>query len=150
MEIIVRSAIVFFVLFAIMRIIGKKELAELSGFELVLMVVIGDIVQQGVTQEDMSITGALLAVATMTLLVMTFSWLGFRSARARRLLSGTPAIVVRDGRFLSESARIERLTESDVREAARQRGIADLGTVWLGILEPDGRFTFLTTSHADA
>lgn len=144
MEIVIRSAIVFFFLLGVMRVIGKRELAEMSGFEMLLLVVMGDIIQQGVTQEDMSITGGMLAVGTMTLLVVGMSWLGFRSPRARRVLDGLPTVIVRDGRVLGDAARIERLTDQDVLEAARQRGIADLRSVRVGILEPDGRFTFLT------
>ena len=144
MEIVVRSAIVFFFLFGVMRVIGKRELVEMSGFEMVLLVVMGDIVQQGVTQEDMSITGAFLAVGTMAILVTGLSWVSFRSNRARRVIAGRPTLVVRDGRLLVDAAHIERLARSDIEEAARQKGIADLGEITIGILEPDGRFTFLT------
>ena len=144
MEIIIRSTLVFVFLLVIMRVIGKKELAELSGFEMVLLVVMGDITQQGVTQEDMSLTGSFLAVSTMALLVIGLSWISLRSSRARTLITGLPTVVLRDGRFLAEAAKLERLTEDDIKEAARQRGIEDLRDIRLGILEPDGRFTFLT------
>jgi uncharacterized membrane protein YcaP (DUF421 family) len=144
MEIVIRSAIVFFLLWALTRAMGKRELAQMSAFELVLLVVIGDLVQQGVTQEDMSVTGALLAVGTIALLTLLFSVIGFRWRRAGDVLSGVPIVVVRDGMVLEEALRYERLSPHDAREAAREQGIGSLEDVVLGVLEPDGRFSFVT------
>ncbi|HZD17176.1 MAG TPA: YetF domain-containing protein [Actinomycetota bacterium] len=143
MEIVIRAAAVFLFLWLLMRAMGKKELAELSAFELVLLVVIGDLVQQGVTQEDMSVTGAILAVGTIALLVLLSSYIGFRSDRARRVIDGVPVVVIRDGEVLGAVLRVERLTEDDVVGAARQQGIASPRDVVVGVLEPDGRFSFI-------
>jgi uncharacterized membrane protein YcaP (DUF421 family) len=144
MEIVIRAAIVFFLLWAITRAMGKRELAQMSAFELVLLVVFGDLVQQGVTQEDMSVTGALLAVGTIALLTLLFSVVGFRWRRVGEALVGLPIVVVRDGLVLEEALRLERLTAQDAREAAREQGIGSLDDVVLGVLEPDGRFSFVT------
>lgn len=144
METVIRSAVMFFFLLGVMRAIGKRELSELSGFDMVLLVVMGDIVQQGVTQEDMSITGAFLAVSTMAVLVILLSWLGFRSRRAHHVIDGLPAVVLRDGKLIHATAVLERLTTEDILEAARQHGIGDLASVEIGILEPDGKFSFIT------
>jgi uncharacterized membrane protein YcaP (DUF421 family) len=97
MEIVIRAAVVYVVLWALLRTMGKRTLAELGAFELVLLVVIGDMVQQGVTQEDMSVTGALLAVGTMALLVLVTGILTRRSDRANHVIEGDP-VVVRWGR----------------------------------------------------
>ncbi len=147
MEIVIRAAVIFLFLWGLTRVMGKKELAEMSAFELILMVVIGDLVQQGVTQEDMSITGAILAVGTIALLVLCFSYLGFRWKRARDVIEGVPAIVVRDGAVLPDVLRIERLTEEEVREAAREQGIASVDRIAVGVLEPDGKFSFIRTDE---
>ena len=144
MEIVIRAAIVFFFLWALTRAMGKRELAEMSAFELVLLVVIGDLVQQGVTQEDMSVTGAMLAVGTIALLTLLFSFVGFRWRRAGDVLSGVPVVVARDGLVLEDALRYERLSVQDVREAAREQGIGSLDEVVLGVLEPAGRFSFVT------
>jgi uncharacterized membrane protein YcaP (DUF421 family) len=143
MEIVLRSFAVFVFLFFLMRIIGKKELTQLSAFELVLLIVIGDLVQQGVTQEDMSVTGAVLATGTIALLVVGMSYVGFRWDRSTKVLEGRPVVVVADGRMLREAMRIERLTEDEVIGEAREQGIADLTHVRYGVLEPDGRFSFV-------
>jgi uncharacterized membrane protein YcaP (DUF421 family) len=143
MEIVVRASIVFFFLWIVTRAMGKRELAQMSPFELVLLVVMGDLVQQGVTQEDMSVFGAVLAVGTISVWVLVFSYLGFRFERARTVMDSPPVIVLHNGRLVPEVLRAERLTEDEVKEEARMQGIADLSDVEVGILEPGGSFSFV-------
>jgi len=143
MEIVVRAAIVFAFLWFVTRTLGKEELAEMSAFELVLLVVIGDLVQQGVTQEDMSLTGAVLAGGTIALLVLGKSYAAFRWRAPRDLIEGVPAVIVREGELLPEVIRAERLAEEEVLEAAPQQGVASMEMVVVGVLEPDGRFSFI-------
>jgi uncharacterized membrane protein YcaP (DUF421 family) len=144
MEIVVRASIIFLFLWIVTRALGKRELAQLSPFELVLLVVMGDLVQQGVTQNDHSITGAVLAVGTITLWILLFSFVSFRSRRVSEILDGVPSVVVQDGRPVEEVLRIQRVSAADVHEAARDKGIGDLARVRIGILEPDGNFSFVT------
>ena len=143
MQIIVRASIMFLFLWAVMRIMGRKELAEISPFELVLLVVMGDLIQQGVTQQDNSLVGATAAVSTFVLWILLFSYLSFRSKRLGKLLQGQPVILVSQGEILSGMLRYERLTVDDVKDAAREQGIADIAQVALGVLEPDGKFSFV-------
>jgi uncharacterized membrane protein YcaP (DUF421 family) len=150
MEIVLRSVAVFAFLWFVMRVIGKKELTQLSAFELVLLIVIGDLVQQGVTQEDMSVTGAVLATGTIALLVVAMSYAGFRWNRTVRVIEGMPVIVVSDGRMLTDAMRVERLTEEEVVGEARQQGISDIAEIRYGVLEPDGRFSFVRRDGQDA
>lgn len=150
MEIIIRATAVYLFLWLLARGVGKRELAELSAFELILLVTMGDLIQQGVTQEDMSVTGAFLAVGTLAFWIMVFAYLSFRFGGLRRGLEGVPAIVVRDGRPLDEVLRLERVSLDEVKEEARNQGIADLGEVQIGVLEADGRFSFLRRTADDA
>ena len=143
MEIMARSAIIFVFILVLTRAMGKKELAELSAFELILLVTIGDLVQQGVTQEDMSLTGAMLAVGTIGALILILSYTGFRWTGTRSLIEGLALVVIRDGRPVEEAMRLERLTLDELIESARHQGIADLSEVRVAILEPDGRFSFI-------
>jgi uncharacterized membrane protein YcaP (DUF421 family) len=144
MEIIVRATALFLFVWGLMRIMGKRELAELTAFELVLLISIGDLIQQGVTQEDMSITGAFLAVGTIGMWILVFSYASFRWKSARPVIEGFPVVVVRDGELLEEMLRIERLTKEEVLDAAREQGIADLRDIRIGILEADGKFSFIS------
>lgn len=144
MEIIVRATVMYAILFLVARGTGKRELSQMTVFELILLVVMGDLVQQAVTQEDMSITGAGLAVGTLAFWVLVGSWVTFRWKPTRPLLDGVPVVVLRDGEPLMEALRLERIQLEELCEGARSQGIADLATVRLAVLEPDGRFSFLT------
>jgi uncharacterized membrane protein YcaP (DUF421 family) len=143
MEIVIRALVVYAALWILLRALGKRELGEISAFELLLLVVLGDLVQQGITQEDYSMTGALLAAGTLVLFVATTSYVAFRFPRTRSTLENVPSIVVHDGRFRDDVIAVERLTHDEILDAARQQGIVDLRTVRYGILENDGRFSFL-------
>ncbi len=143
MEIVLRAAFLFGFLWILTRVIGKKELAEMSSFELVLIVTIGDLVQQGVTQEDMSVTGAMLAVGTIALLVVAMSYVGFRWPASKRVIEGVSVIVIDEGRLVDEVIAVERLTADEVIGAAREQGIGDLSDVRYAVLEPDGTFAFV-------
>jgi uncharacterized membrane protein YcaP (DUF421 family) len=143
MQIIVRASIMFLFLWIVMRTMGRKELAEISPFELVLLVVMGDLIQQGVTQQDNSLVGAMAAVATFVLWILLFSYASFRNKRLGKLLEGQPVILVNKGELVSKMLRFERLTMDDVKDAAREQGIGDLAQVALGVLEPDGKFSFV-------
>ena len=143
MDVVWRAAAIYVFLLLFTRALGKRELAEMSAFELIVLVTIGDLVQQGVTQEDFSMTGAVLAVSTFGFLALLGSYTSFRVPRLRRVLEGEPVVVLHNGRWLHDVLRTERLTRDEVIEAARNQGIADVGDVRLGVLEPDGKFSFL-------
>ena len=143
MEIILRASAIYFFLFLVARGTGKRELSEMTVFELILLVTMGDLIQQGVTQEDMSVTGSFLAVGTLAFWIMVMAYLGFRFEKLRPALEGVPVVVVSDGEPLGEVLRLERVTVDELEEGARNQGIADLADVDLAVLEPDGRFSFL-------
>jgi uncharacterized membrane protein YcaP (DUF421 family) len=151
MEIILRTSVLYVFLWFLTRGLGKRELGEMTAFELLLLVTMGDLIQQGVTQEDMSVTGAILAVGTIGMWILVSSWMAFRWKGMRRVVEGTPVIVVRDGRPILPALRLERVALDEVLEAARAQGISNLRDVKLAILEPDGRFSFITgDSHEPA
>lgn len=148
MELVVRSSVIFFLLWALTRGIGKRELAEMTAFELILLVVMGDLIQQGVTQEDMSVTGAAIAVGTIGFWIVVFGFIGFRVKGSRPMLEGLPVVVVRDGTPVPQALVLERVTMEELNEAARSHGIDDLGKVRLGVLETDGRLSFITADKS--
>jgi uncharacterized membrane protein YcaP (DUF421 family) len=150
MEIVIRASILFWVVWIITRALGKRELAELAPFELIVLIVTGDLIQQGVTQEDFSVTGASIAISVFALWATLLSFLSHRSKALRRALEGQPVIILRDGRLQEDALRYERITDDDVREAARQRGIPSLALIEVGILEPDGRFSFIRTDQRES
>ena len=147
MEIVIRAAVMYIVLLCLLRAMGRRELSQLTTFDLLITVVIGDLIQQGVTQEDMSFTGALLAVGTMCLLAVASSFIGMRSPRAERVLDGVPVVIARNGVLFDEVMRRERITRSELMEAARGEQVADLAKIDLVVVEADGRFSFLRAGH---
>jgi uncharacterized membrane protein YcaP (DUF421 family) len=146
MEIILRSTVIYFFLWAVARGVGKRELSEMTAFELILLVVMGDLIQQGATQEDMSLTGAILAVGTLAMWILVFAYLSWRFRGLRPAMEGVPVVVIHRGQPLDEVLAIERLTLDEICEAARNQGITDLAEVDIAVLEPDGRFSFLKAS----
>ncbi len=143
MEIVIRAAIVYVLLWALLRTMGKRTLAELGAFELVLLVVIGDIVQQGVTQEDTSVTGGLLATSTMALLVLVTGSATRRSRRANHVLEGDPVVVLKDGEPMVDVLRREQMSIDDLAEAARQDGHQRFDELQWAVLEADGKVSFV-------
>jgi uncharacterized membrane protein YcaP (DUF421 family) len=143
MDIVVRAALMFFFILLITRIVGRRELSSLQPFDLVLLVVIGDLVQQGVTQSDYSFTGLMIAAATIAVLQTGVSWLGFRSDKVGLVIEGEPIVVVQDGKCIDGNLRRERIQVAEVRESAREQGIGSLDEIAWGILETSGKFSFV-------
>ena len=98
----------------------------------------------------MSVTGAMLAVGTFGILILIFSFVSYRSPRARPAIQGIPVVVVRDGAPVERAMTYEWITLEEIKDAARGQGIADLHEVRLGILEPGGTFSFLRASDGGA
>jgi len=146
MEIVLRSTAAFWLLWLLLRASGKRELAEMTPFELIVLMVVGDLVQQGVTQEDMSVTGAGLAITTFVLWALAISYSTFKSRFLRPVFESRPAILVDHGRVDHEMLRIERLSVHDLDDAARNAGIEDLERVRWAILEEDGKISFIRNS----
>jgi uncharacterized membrane protein YcaP (DUF421 family) len=147
MDIVVRAALMYFFILFITRIVGRRELSTLEPFDLILLIVIGDLVQQGVTQSDYSFTGLMLAAGTIALLQTLVSWIGFRSPeKAGLVLEGEPIVVVQDGQCLEDNLKRERIHPSEVQESARKNGIGSLDEVAWGILETSGEMTFIKKS----
>jgi uncharacterized membrane protein YcaP (DUF421 family) len=138
MDIVVRATVVFLALFLITRTIGRRELSMNEPFDLILLVVLGDLVQQGVTQADTSVTGTLLAVATFSLLTVGLSMLSFRVSALRSTLEGHPLILVEDGRPLERNLKRQRLALEEVLAEARSSQVTRLEDIQWAILETNG------------
>jgi uncharacterized membrane protein YcaP (DUF421 family) len=143
MDIVLRAVVIYVFLFVLMRLIGRRELSQLQPFDVLLLVVLGDLITQGALQSDMSLTGALLASGTFALLTVATSFLAFRFRRLRPVLEGEPLVVVTDGKVVERNLARERLTIEDIQEEARANGIASLADVRWGVLETTGRISFI-------
>ncbi len=143
MDLVLRAAAIFVFLFVLMRLAGRRELSTLQPFDLILLVVVGDAVQQGLTQDDYSLTGAFLAIGTIAILQVGVSWANFRFPRLRSLLDGEPLVIVQDGKPIEKNMRRERLTMEELAEEARKQSIAHLDDVQWAVIETRGAISFI-------
>ncbi|MBF6620035.1 MAG: DUF421 domain-containing protein [Patulibacter sp.] len=144
MDIVLRAAIAFVFIWIVTRVVGRRELSSMEPFDLILLVVIGDLVQQGVTQSDYSMLGAVLVISTFALLTVATSYLSFRFRRLRPALEGEPLILIENGRVLEDNLRRERLTLEEVTAEARLNQIGDLSDVRFAVLETNGQISFVS------
>jgi uncharacterized membrane protein YcaP (DUF421 family) len=147
-DIALRAAFAFGFIFLLTRVVGRRELTSLEPFDLVLLIVVGDLVQQGITQSDYSLTGLVIAVATMALLTVAASWLSFRFPRLRPVLEGEPIVIVRDGEPIERNLKRERVTLGEVEAEARLQQIDSLRKVRWAVLETSGKISFLVDDKA--
>jgi uncharacterized membrane protein YcaP (DUF421 family) len=148
METILRATVIYWFLWIVVRGTGKRTLAELNPLDLLLIVIIGDLIQQGVTQQDVSITGAILAVSVFVFWTLVADFWGRRSAAANRVLAGEPVIVLESGEPIRARLDQERVTLDELKEAARIAGYGDLDQIRYGVLESDGRFSFIPSGDS--
>jgi uncharacterized membrane protein YcaP (DUF421 family) len=144
MEIVIRAAVIFLFLWVVTRAVGRSTLGELSTFELLLYVTMGDLVQQAVTQQDYSITAGMLAVGTFALLTTALSWTQWKLPRSRPYITGRAVLIIRDGRPDEAAIKRQRVALADVLVAMREQGIRRPAEVEYAILEADGRLSFFT------
>jgi len=143
MDLVIRATVVFFFVFLITRVVGRRELSSLEPFDVILLVVLGDLVQQGITQSDQSVTGTLVVISTISLLSVGVGWVSFRSSRARLVAEGEPIVLVQDGEIIERNMRRERLTRADLEEEARKQQIDSLGDIRWAILENGGSISII-------
>ena len=143
MDIALRGIAVFFLIYMLTRLVGRRELASLEPFDLILLIVLGDTVQQGLTQDDYSLTGAAIAIVTIAMLQVATSYLSFRFKRLRPILDGEPIVVVEDGRVIERNLRRERLTLEELAAEARRQQIGSLDDVRWAVLETNGSISFI-------
>ena len=150
MDIVMRATVMFFILFLLIRLLGKRELGQMTPFEFVVLVVLGDLIQQGVTHNDFSLTGATLAISTFAFWALLLSWTTYLFPRAKDLLEGTPRVVVRNGEIVNENLRRDRLTRDEILSEMRLAGIGRMSDVAWAILEPQGKMSFIRKDDGDA
>jgi uncharacterized membrane protein YcaP (DUF421 family) len=143
MDIALRAAVLYVFLVLVTRVVGRRELSTITPFDLILLIILGDAIQQGLTQDDYSVTGAIIAVSTIAVLQVLTSYISFRSRKARVILEGRPIVVIQDGKLIEKNLRRERMTADEVAEEMRLQQIASFKDVQWAILEPSGSISFI-------
>ncbi|MFL6100097.1 MAG: DUF421 domain-containing protein [Actinomycetales bacterium] len=148
MDIVYRAVLVFGFLWLVTRLSGRATIGELSTFQMLLYVTMGDLVQQAVTQQDYSVTSAVLAVGTFTILTIGLSVVNSRYRRARPVTHGVPVVIVQSGEPLLDRMRSEDLSLDDLMAAARENGLDRFSDIRVAVLEANGRISFFTHSKS--
>src|SRR3954452_20650148 len=143
MGIALRGIVLYAFVVFILRVIGRRELSSLSAIDLVLLIVLGDAVQQGLTQDDYSLAGAVIAVTTIAVVGLGSSYLSSRPRRARKVLEGDPIVIIQDGELIEKNLRRERMTADEVAEEMRMQQIASFDEVQWAIVENNGQISFV-------
>jgi uncharacterized membrane protein YcaP (DUF421 family) len=143
MDLVVRAIFVFFLMLVITRAVGRRELSSMEPFDLILLVVMGDLIQQGVTQSDYSLTGSTIVIVTIAVLTVGTAYLSYRFRRLRPLLEGEPVVLVAGGRLIESNLRRQRMTVEELLAEARLQSIGGLDAVEYAVLETNGRVSFL-------
>ena len=148
MDIVVRALVAFVFVFLLTRLIGRRELSSMQPFDLMLLIVVGDLIQQGVTQNDLSVTGLFLAVGVFGVMTLSASYLSFRFRRIRPLLEPDPLVLIEDGKTIDRNLRKERITPDELAAEARLQQIASFDEVRWAVLESGGRISFIPKSRS--
>ena len=143
MDLALRALALYAFVFILTRVVGRRELSSLQPFDLILLIVLGDSIQQGLTQDDYSVTGALIVVGSIASLQVLTSYLSFRLPLLRPVFDGSPIVVVEDGKPIERNLHRERLSVEDLMEEARQQQIASMDEIQWAVLETSGTISFI-------
>lgn len=138
MDKVLRAAVGYAFLLIAFRVLGRRELGRLTNFDLVVVLVVANVMQNSMIGDDNSLTGGLIGAATVLGLNSLVAGAVYISRRAERIVDGDPVVIVADGRLLRSRLRRELITENEVLAAARSAGIQELADVRLAILESTG------------
>jgi uncharacterized membrane protein YcaP (DUF421 family) len=148
MDIVVRGIIMFVFVWFVTRAVGRRELSTLEPFDLILLIVLGDLIQQGVTQNDFSVTGAMIAGGTMAVMTVLFSWLAFRFRRLQPILEGDPVILVERGKTIDRNLQRNRITLEELAAQARMQQVAHIADIEWAVLETSGTISVIPRSSS--
>lgn len=150
MDAILRGVAIYFFLLVIFRVAGRRTLSELSSFDFVLMLVVGESTQQALLSEDYSVTNACLLIITLVGIDILLAWVKQRSGAVERWLDGVPLVVLADGQPLHDRMKKARIDDFDILDAARKlRGLERFDQIKYAVLERNGGITIIPYS-ADA
>jgi len=142
-HIFIRTAVVYLAVFVGLRVMGKRELGQMTVFDLVVILLIANAVQNAMVGPDTSLTGGVLAAFTLLVLNYAVSLLRLSSPFWGRLVEGTPTVLVQDGEFVSPHLRKEGLERSELEMAMREHGVESVQDVRLAVLETDGSISIV-------
>jgi len=149
-EILVRVVLVYLSCFILLRVSGRRELAELGAMDLLTMLLLSEAVSPAITGNEQSITGGVIAAATLLGVGVAFSWLSARSKRLDALIQGTAKILIVDGRVNAKTLRQLRITDEDLRSKLHEHGLLNVKDVARAYVEADGQITIIKREELES
>lgn len=137
-DIILRTVLVYAALLIGLRLAGKREIGQMTVFDLIVLLLIANAVQNAMVGPDSSLTGGILAAAVLLVLNAVLSWLLQQYPRLRKLVEGTPTLLILHGQVLNDKMRREGIDIETLETALREHGISDRKDVEMAVLEIDG------------
>ena len=151
MDAILRALAVYFILMILFRIAGRRTFTELTPFDFVLLLIIGETTQQALLGEDFSVTNAFLLILTLLMIDVGMSLLRQRSATLNRLVEGVPTVLVENGRPIQALLAKARVREEEILEAARRlHGLERMEQIKFAVLEVSGGITIIPRGRNDS
>ena len=137
-QFVLRGVAIYLLVMLLVRVSGKRALGQFTPFDLILLILIGNAVQNGINGGDNSLTGAAIMATTLVALNYAVAFLTSRSRAAEKVVEGVPVVLARDGRLFAQVLRRELISEADFREALRMHNLDDVEDVALALLETNG------------
>lgn len=138
-----RALIVYFVLLVMIRVSGKRTMGQFTSFDMLLVVLLGNAVQNALLGPDTSVGGGLLLAATLMGLNWAVGLASARSARVEALIEGSPVLLARDGKVFKQVLRRELISREDFEKAMREAGVDELDQIQMAVLETNGHITIV-------
>ena len=143
MDLVLRAVVLFGGVYVLLRAVGRRELAQMEPIDFVLLIVLGDAIQQGLTQDDYSVTGAFITIFSIAAIQVTLGYAAFRSKRIRTVLEGEPVVLIEDGRTIDRNLRRARIAVEELAEEARLSQVLSLRDVQWAVLETSGKISII-------
>ena len=140
-ELMLRSALIYGFVFLLLRLLGKKHVGEMAPFDLVILLILSESVQNALVADDKSVTGGLIVASTLFAISQLIGYVTWKNKKAERLLDGVPSVLVRNGRVNKAALAKEQITHAELLEALRREGCTALTKVRYAVLENDGAIT---------
>ena len=140
-ELMLRAVLIYVFVFILLRLLGKKHVGEMGPFDLVILLILSESVQNALVADDKSVTGGLIVASTLFGISQLVGFISWKNKKAERFIEGTPRILVRNGHVYTEALAQEQLSHSELLEALRREGCTSLSKVRYAMLENDGAIT---------
>jgi uncharacterized membrane protein YcaP (DUF421 family) len=143
MDLVLRAIVLFAAVYLLLRVVGRRELAQMEPFDLILLIVLGDAIQQGLTQDDYSVTGAIIVIFSIAVIQVGVGYAAYRSRRFRTIVEGDPVVLVEDGRMIEKNLRRARIAPDELAEEARLSQLTSIDQVAWAVLETSGKVSII-------